>query len=100
MGMRIKAYCGQFGWSAYCVGKDLGGNKSTAYMDIQFRRGYEPKESGLTIDITDGFMTAYDSKKGARPKMIILEWKESEGKKQAEPKSNEVVIGPDDLPWE
>lgn len=63
-------YKGQFGYSTL-----LKNNEDKMYVQVSFKRGEEPTEEKLQINIKDGFLSFYKDKNGlAKPKIMILEY--------------------------
>jgi hypothetical protein len=61
----------QYGYSTTC--KDKQGDLKT-YMDLQFKKGEEPKTDQIEID--NAFFSCYQSKDGIKPKMIVMSYAE------------------------
>ena len=61
----------QYGYSSPLVDKE---KTCKYYLQLGFKKGEEPTTD--QIEVTDGFMTAYNSKDGAKPKMVVMSYKE------------------------
>lgn len=44
------------------------------YMNVQFAKCEEPKETALQIDIQDGFLSCYSSQDGVKAKIVIMQY--------------------------
>lgn len=63
-------YKGQFGYSTL-----LKNNDKKMYVQVSFKKGEEPTEEKLQIDIKNGFVTFYEDKNGlSKIKFMILEY--------------------------
>ena len=50
------------------------GEEISMFMDVQFKKGFEPTDTALQIKILDGFMSCYSSQVGVKPKFVIKEY--------------------------
>lgn len=88
---------GKYGWNTPCSSKDLGGNELNCWMSVQFKRGNEPTQDKLQIDVKQFFMSCYNSKDGIKPKMVVMEWGYAQKVEKVD--NTKVVVEPDDLPF-
>ena len=91
--MKIYVNKSQYGWQTQAKN---GENKM--YIDVQFKKGKEPEEQFLRIDIKDGFFSTYKNKQGLpKPKLVIMEYEKisKEDYKQEE----QFDIAPSDFPF-
>ena len=66
----LYVYKGQYGYSTL-----LKNNEDKLYVQVGFKKGEEPVEDKLQIDIKNGFLSFYKDKNGlAKPKIIVLEY--------------------------
>ena len=69
---KLTVYKGQYGFSTL-----LKNNEDKLYVQVAFRKGQEPVQDRVTIDIKDGFLSFYKDKNGlAKPKIVVLEYQE------------------------
>lgn len=69
---RLTVYKGQYGFSTL-----LKNNEDKLYVQVAFRRGQEPQQDKVAIDIKDGFLSFYKDRNGlAKPKIVVLEYQE------------------------
>ena len=69
---KLTVYKGQYGFSTL-----LKNNDDKLYVQVAFRKGQEPVQDRVTIDIKDGFLSFYKDKNGlAKPKIVVLEYQE------------------------
>lgn len=61
----------QYGYSAPLVDKE---KTVKYYLQLGFRKGEEPTTD--QIEVNDSFMTAYNSKDGAKPKLVVMSYTE------------------------
>ena len=61
----------QYGYSAPLIDKE---KTCKYYLQLGFKKGEEPTTD--QIEITDCFMTAFNSKDGAKPKMVVMGYKD------------------------
>lgn len=67
---KLTVYKGQYGFSTL-----LKNNEDKLYVQVAFRKGQEPTEEKVTIDIKNGFLSFYKDKNGfAKPKIVVLEY--------------------------
>lgn len=89
---KLTVYKGQYGFSTL-----LKNNDDKLYVQVQFRKGQEPLQDKVQIDIKDGFLSFYKDKNGlARPKIVILEYQEIDSGVTTEYTN---TFGSDDLPF-
>jgi hypothetical protein len=63
-------YKGQYGYSTL-----LKNNEDKLYIQVSFKKGEEPTEEKLQIDIKNGFLSFYKDKNGlAKIKIVVLEY--------------------------
>ena len=68
--MKIYVNKGNYGWQTQAKNGD-----DRMYIDVNFKKGTEPEETFLRIDIKDGFFSMYKTKTGlAKPKLVIMEY--------------------------
>lgn len=69
---KLTVYKGQYGFSTL-----LKNNDDKLYVQVAFRRGQEPVQDKVAIDIKDGFLSCYKDKNGlGKPKIVVLEYQE------------------------
>ena len=69
---KLTVYKGQYGFSTL-----LKNNDDKLYVQVAFRRGQEPLQDKVAIDIKDGFLSFYKDRNGlAKPKIVVLEYQE------------------------
>ena len=96
--MKIYVNKGNYGWQTQAKNGD-----DKMYIDVNFKKGTEPKETFLRIDIKDGFLSMYKTKTGlAKPKIVIMEY-EKISKEEYIPNDEEQnsfeIASDDDLPF-
>lgn len=63
------------------------------FMDVQFRKGFEPEEEALQIKVLDGFMSCYSGQAGVKPKIVVMEYevlRVYDNNQEVETQSNET----------
>lgn len=69
---KLTVYKGQYGFSTL-----LKNNDDKLYVQVAFKKGQEPVQDKVAIDIKDGFLSFYKDKNGlAKPKIVVLEYQE------------------------
>lgn len=59
------------GYSTYITNSD----KEKMYISVGFRKGQEPTEDKLKIEVTKAFLTFYKTKQGmSKPKIVVMEY--------------------------
>lgn len=72
----LMVYRGQYGYSTLLKNKE-----DKLYVQVGFKRGQEPLQDKVMIDIKDGFLSFYKDKNGlAKPKIVVMEFEELEQK--------------------
>ena len=91
--MKIYVNKGNYGWQTRAVN-----GQDKMYIDVQFKKGQEPQETFLQIEIKDGFFSMYKTKTGlAKPKLVIMDY-EKTSKEEYVP-NDEEIMQPDELPF-
>lgn len=87
--MKIYVSKTQYGWQTQAKN-----GEDKMYLDINFKKGIEPEEQFLQIDITDGFFSMYKNKQGLpKLKLVIMEYEKVNKEEQYE------ISSKDDLPF-
>ena len=69
---KLYVYKGQYGYSTL-----LKNQEDKLYVQVQFKKGFEPVQENAEININDGFLSFYRDKNGnAKPKIVILDYTE------------------------
>lgn len=91
--MKIYVNKGNYGWQTRAVN-----GEDKMYIDVQFKKGQEPEETFLQIEIIDAFFSMYKTKTGlAKPKLVIMEYKKTS---KEEYKQEEIYkLDDSDLPF-
>lgn len=88
--MKIYVSKTQYGWQTQAKN-----GEDKMYLDINFKKGIEPEEQFLQIDITDGFFSMYKNKQGLpKLKLVIMEYEKVNKEEEQFEISSE-----DDLPF-
>ena len=67
---KLMVYKGQYGYSTL-----LKNNEDKLYVQVGFKKGQEPKQEKVMIDIKDGFLSFYKDRNGlAKPKIVVLDY--------------------------
>ena len=91
--MKIYVNKTQYGWQTRAVN-----GEDKMYIDVQFKKGQEPEETFLQIEIIDGFFSMYKTKVGlAKPKLVIMSYKKI-SKEEYVPNDEEIIV-PEELPF-
>ena len=78
----MKIYKSKFGWSTTAHSKTMDGDKVECYLDVQFKKGFEPDtdiEGELYFKEKDGtlrpcFLSSYAKQDGSvKPKLVLRE---------------------------
>lgn len=86
--MKIYVNKSNYGWQTRAIN-----GEDKMYIDVQFKKGQEPEEPFLQIEIIDGFFSMYKTKTGlAKPKLVIMKYKKTS---KEEYKQEEIYV-PDD----
>jgi len=95
--MKIRVFKNQFGtFETLLKSKMLNGEEIKYYLPVTFKRGTEPNEEKIEIDIVDGWLTCYLAKNGEpKPKFYINDYI---GKQEVK-KEEGLNIKPDELPF-
>ena len=91
--MKIYVNKGNYGWQTQAKNGD-----DRMYIDVNFKKGIEPEETFLRIDIKDAFFSMYKTKTGLpKPKLVIMDYEKIS---KEEYQQNEFEINnTDDLPF-
>ena len=90
--MKIYVNKSQYGWQTQAKN-----GEEKMYIDVNFKKGTEPEEQFLRIDIKDGFFSMYKNKQGLpKPKLVIIEYEKISKENY---KQEEFDIAPSDLPF-
>ena len=77
-----KEYEGKIFYSTSIRNKNINGEYTNMYLNIQLPKGIEPEDKSI-IEITKGFISFYESKDGNKiPKIVALEIKQDEPKQE------------------
>jgi hypothetical protein len=69
---KLAVYRGQYGYSTLLKNKE-----DKLYVQVGFKRGQEPLQDKVIIDIKDGFLSFYKDKNGlAKPKIVVMDYTE------------------------
>ena len=69
---KLMIYKGNYGYSTL-----LKNNDDKLYVQVAFRKGQEPTQDRIQIDIKDGFLSFYKDKNGlAKTKIVVLDYTE------------------------
>lgn len=75
---KLMVYKGQYGFSTL-----LKNNEDKLYVQVGFRKGFEPTQEKVMINIKDGFLSFYKDKNGlAKTKIVVLEYEEFEQRQE------------------
>lgn len=78
--MKIYVSKTQYGWQTQAKN-----GEEKMYLDINFKKGIEPEEQFLQIDITDRFFSMYKNKQGLpKLKLVIMEYEKVNKEKDYE----------------
>ena len=78
--MKIYVSKTQYGWQTQAKN-----GEEKMYLDINFKKGIEPEEQFLQIEITDGFFSMYKNKQGLpKLKLVIMEYEKVNKEKDYE----------------
>lgn len=69
---KINVKRGMYGFSSRLKGTDREGQDIFMYLDVQFAKCDEPINNILQINVTDGFISCYNSQSGVKPKLVIM----------------------------
>lgn len=102
MGLNINGkviiYKNTYGYSTAISKKNEDGTYDKMYLSIQLPKGTE-LENKTKINITNGFLTFYQTKEGLpKPKIVVMQF-ESEYKEQAEDITDDIMSFDGDLPF-
>lgn len=95
----LMVFRGQYGYSTLLKNKE-----DKLYVQVGFKRGQEPLQDKLMINIKDGFLSFYKDKNGfAKPKIVVMDYTEVEttqnNMEQNFIPNDEEVLATDDLPF-
>ena len=76
----MKLFKGKYGFSVSAHSKNQDGSENKCYIDVQFKKGYEPLDSleGELIFVEktgarhNCFLSSYNSKEGVKPKLVVM----------------------------
>ena len=89
---------GEYGYSTAISKKNENGTYSKMYLSIQLPKGTE-LENKTKINITNGFLTFYETKAGLpKPKIVVMQF-ESEYKEQPEDITDDIMSFDGELPF-
>lgn len=96
--MKIYVNKGNYGWQTQAKNGD-----DRMYIDVNFKKGIEPKETFLKIDIKDAFFSMYRNNQNyPKPKLVIMDY-EKISKEEFIPNDEEQnpfeITSDDDLPF-
>lgn len=95
-------------WDKYSatISNDEGESKVTTYLDVQFKKGTEPKgtKNLISISADDCFFSCFKSKDGNKPKLVIMDYAieknyDSEQGQSKQQKIEEIKDNTDDMPF-
>ena len=92
--MKLTVFKGQYGYSTLAKN-----GEDKMYIQVQFKKGNEPTQDRLRIEIEDAFFSMYKNKVGiAFPKLVVMKYVALE---EEQPVSNNEMFEsfPDDLPF-
>ncbi len=90
----LMVFRGQYGYSTLLKNKE-----DKLYVQVGFKRGQEPLQDKLMINIKDGFLSFYKDKNGlAKPKIVVMDYTEVEATQNFIP-NDEEVMSTTDLPF-
>lgn len=90
-----KEYEGKIFYSTSIRNKNINGEYTNMYLNIQLPKGIEPADKSI-IEITKGFISFYSTKDGNKiPKIVALEIKQDEPKQEVQ----EDFYNQDSLPF-
>lgn len=90
-----KEYEGKIFYSTSIRNKNINGEYTNMYLNIQLPKGIEPEDKSI-IEITKGFISFYENKDGNKiPKIVAMEIKQDEPKQEVQ----EDVYTSDNLPF-
>ena len=91
--MEVNIFKNQYGYSTIARNGD-----EKMFIQIQFRKGMDPKFEKGKIKIHDGFFSMYKNKNGyAMPKVIVMNYEQIKDKEEKEETYEE--IDQNDLPF-
>ena len=89
--MKLRVYKNQYGFSTLAKN-----GEDKMYIQVQFKKGFEPEVEKADIVIKDGFFSMYKNKQGlAFPKLVIMSY-EVEGQKTDEQIEREGIMNEQD----
>lgn len=89
---------GEYGYSTAISKKNDDGTYDKMYLSIQLPKGTE-LENKTKINITNGFLTFYQTKEGLpKPKIVVMQF-EPEYKEQAEDITDDIMSFDGELPF-
>lgn len=92
---KLYLYKGQYGYST-----TIKNQEDKMYIQVGFRKGYEPQSDRPIIDVKDAFLSMYTNKEGTKvPKIVVMSYEELESENNFGDVPVDTTWNEDDLPF-